>query len=65
MHEEVGDLVGEVLLLERCEVLLAAIRSFQLIFVFFFGQNQFGIRAFESPLDSKRRSVPSVGPKES
>ena len=33
VHEEVIDLVDEVLLLERDEVLLAAIRSFHLIFV--------------------------------
>ena len=38
VHEEVVDLVDEVLLLERDEV-LAAIRSFPLIFVHFFGHN--------------------------
>ena len=43
MHEEVVDLVDEVLLLERDEVLLAATRWFHLIFVYFFGHNQPGI----------------------
>ena len=38
MHEEVVDLVVEVLLLERNEVLLAATRSFHLTFVYFFGK---------------------------
>ena len=46
MHEEVVDLVDEVLLLERDEVLLAATRSFHLIFVYFFGRNQPGTRVF-------------------
>ena len=39
MHEEVVDLVVEVLLLERDEVLLAKIQSFHLIFENFFGHN--------------------------
>ena len=39
VHEEDDDLVDEVLLLERDEVLLAAIRSFHLLFVYFFGHN--------------------------
>ena len=43
-NEEVDDLVVEVLLLERDEVLLAAIRSFHLIFVYFFGRNWPGVR---------------------
>ena len=46
VHEEVVDLVDEVLLLERDEVLLAAIRSFNLIFAHFFGHNQPGICVF-------------------
>ena len=44
--EEVVDLVDEVLLLERDEVLLDAVRSFHLIFEKFFGHNQPGIRVF-------------------
>ena len=39
VHEEVFDLVEAVLLLERDEVLLAEIRSSNLIFVYFFGHN--------------------------
>ena len=65
VHEEVDDLVDRVLLLEHDEVLLAATRSFHLIFVFFFGHNQPGIRAFESPLDNQRGFAPFVGPGES
>ena len=64
MHEEVVDLVDGVFLLEHDEV-LAATRSFHLIFVYFFGHNQLGIRVFESLLDSRRGFAPFVGPKES
>ena len=39
MHEEVVDLVVEVLLLERDEVLPAEIQKFHLMFVYFFGHN--------------------------
>ena len=46
VHEEVVGLVDEFLLLERDEVLLAAIRSFHFICVYFFGRNQPGIRVF-------------------
>ena len=46
VHEEVVDLVDEVLLLERDEVLLAATRSFHFIFENFFGHNQPGIYVF-------------------
>ena len=44
VHEEVDDLVDFVLLLEHDEVLLAATRSLHALFVYFFGQNQPGIR---------------------
>ena len=50
-----------VLQLEHDEVLPAATRSFHSIFVYFFGHNQPGIRAFESPLDSQRGFAPFVG----
>ena len=43
---EVVDLVEDVLLIEHNEVLLAATRSFHLIFVYFFGHNKPGIRVF-------------------
>ena len=43
VHEEVDDLVVDVLLLEHDEVLLAATRSFHSIFENFFGHNQPGI----------------------
>ena len=46
VHEEVVDLVDEVLLLERDELLLAATRSFHLICVYFFGRSQPGICVF-------------------
>ena len=46
VHEEIDDLVDVVRLLEHDEVLLAATRSFHSIFVYFFGHNQPGIRAF-------------------
>ena len=46
VHEEVVGLVDEFLLLERDEVLLAATRSFDLIFVYFSNRNQPGIRVF-------------------
>ena len=49
VHEDVVDLVEVVRLLERDEFLLSATRSFQSIFENFFGHNQPGIRAFESP----------------
>ena len=65
VHEEVDDLVDDVLLLEHDEVLLAATRSFHTIFVNFFGHSHPGIRAFESPLDSQRGIAPFVGPGES
>ena len=53
-HEKVVDLVEVVLLLgEHDEVLPAATRSFQSIFVYFFGYKQPGIRVFESPLESQ------------
>ena len=65
VHEEVDNLVDDVLLLEHDEVLFAATRSFHFIFVNFFGHNQPGIRAFESPLDSQRGFAPFVGPEES
>ena len=44
VREQVVDLVFEVLLLERDEVLLAEIQEFHLILVFFFGHNKPGIR---------------------
>ena len=65
VHEEVVDLVVEVLQLERSEVLLAATRSFHSMFVYFFGHSQPGIRVLESPLDSQRGFAPFVGPRES
>ena len=65
LHEEVDDLVDVVRLLEHDEVLLSATRSFHSIFEYFFGHNQPGIRAFESPLDSQRGFAPFVGPGES
>ena len=65
VHEEVDDLVDVVLLLEHDDVLLAATRSFQSFFVYFFGHNQPGVRAFESPIDSQRGFAPFVGPGES
>ena len=43
-HEEVVDLVVEVLQLECSEVLFAEIQEFHLIFVHFFDHNQPGIR---------------------
>ena len=46
VHEEVVDLVDGVLLLKQDEVLLAATRSFHLIFVYFFGHNQLRLRVF-------------------
>ena len=46
VHEEVVDLVDEILLHEHDEVLLAAARSFHSIFVYFFGHNEPGIRVF-------------------
>ena len=52
-------------LLEHDEVLLAATRSFQSFFVYFFGHNQPGIRVFESLLDSQRGFAPFVGPQQS
>ena len=61
MHEEVVDLVVEVLLLERDEVLPAEIQWFHLIFENFFGRNQPGIRVSKSPPGF----APSVGPKAS
>ena len=39
VHEEVVDLVVEVLVLERDEVLPAEIQVFHLSFVYFFGHN--------------------------
>ena len=65
VHEEVDDIVDVVRLLEHDEVLLSATRSFHSIFVYFFGHNQPGIRAFESPLDSQRGSVLFDNPGES
>ena len=65
VHEEVVDLVDEVLLLERDEVLLAAARSFHVVFVYFFGHYQPGILVFLSPPDIRRGFALSVGPKES
>ena len=54
VHEKVVDLVEVVLLLgEHDEVLPAATRSFQSIFVYLFGYKQPGIRVFESPLESQ------------
>ena len=44
MHEEVADLVVEVLLLERDEVLPAEIQESHSLFVYFFGHNYPGIR---------------------
>ena len=44
--KEVVDFVDDVLVLERDEVLLAATRSFHVIFVYFFDHNQPGIRVF-------------------
>ena len=44
MHEKVVDLVVEVLLLERNEVLPAEIQQFHLIFINFFCHNQLEIR---------------------
>ena len=46
VHEEIDDLVEVVRLLGHDEVLLAATRSYHLIFVYFFGHNQPGIRLF-------------------
>ena len=64
VHEEV-DLVDGVLVLEHDEVLLSATRSFHSIFVYFFGLNRPGIRAFESPLDSQQGFALFVVPEES
>ena len=44
MHEEVVDLVVEVILLERDEVLPVEIQQFHLIFVYFFGHKRLEIR---------------------
>ena len=63
VHEEVDDLVGVVRMLEHDEFLLSATRSFHSIFVYFFGHNRPGIRAFESQLDSQRGFAPFVGPR--
>ena len=65
VHEEVVELVNGVLLLEHDEVLLAATRSFHLIFEYFFCRNRPGIRVFESLLDSQRESALFVAPGES
>ena len=65
VHEEVDDLVEFVRLLdEHHKFLLAATRSFHLIFVYFFRHNQPGIRAFESPPGSQRRFALFACPKE-
>ena len=50
VHEKVDDLVDGVLLLEHDEVLPASTRSFQSIFVYFFGHNLPGIRIFHHRL---------------
>ena len=59
VHAEVDELVDGVLLLEHDEILLAATRSFPLIFVFSFGHNQPGVCIFYSPPDSRRGFAPS------
>ena len=64
VHTEIVNLVVEVFLLERNEILLAANRSFHSIMVYFFF-NQPGIRVSWSPPDNWRGFTPSIGPKKS